>query len=54
MKSIQFKGRYLGGLPDEPTPYPNTRGNGSGVFHIYDEGIGVRVFRHGKMHGAVS
>jgi len=54
MKSIQLRGRYLGGLPDEPTPYPNTNGNSGGALHIYDEGIGVRVFRHGKMRGAVS
>jgi hypothetical protein len=54
MKSIKLKGRYLGGLPEELTPYPNTDGTSGGVFHIYDQGIGVRIFRQGKMHGAVS
>ena len=53
MQSIKLRGRYLGGLPDEPTPYPNTQGNSGGVFHIYDGGIGVRVWRQGKMHGAI-
>jgi hypothetical protein len=54
MKPMKLRGKYLGGLPEEPTPYPNSQGNGNAVFHVHDGGIGVRVWRQGKMHGAIS
>lgn len=54
LKPMKLRGKYLGGLPEEPTPYPNSQGNGAAVFHVRDGGIGVRVFRQGKMHGAIS
>jgi hypothetical protein len=54
MKPMKLRGKYLGGLPEEPTPYPNSQGNGNAVFHVNDGGIGVRVWRQGKMHAAIS
>ena len=53
-KPMKLSGKYLGGLPEEPTPYPNSQGGGNAVFHVNDGGIGVRVWRQGKMHGAIS
>ena len=54
MKPMKLKGKYLGGLPEEPTPYPDSHGGGNAVFHVHDGGIGVRVWKQGKMHGAIS